>query len=271
MTFRSLRRVEYQAVYPGVDLVYYGDQGQLEYDFRVAPAADPNQIALSFKGAASTRIEFRRSRALDRPAATSAFTLRGSISRMEEHSESDRGKFPPACGQQNRLHHWRLRPQPRTGHRPDSDLFDLPWRSGTEGLVKVAVDSGGLIYLAGSTDSADFPPLPANNAHNPPFQPCLGEPGVAATSCTASTATNIFIAVINPGLQPTQQLVYWTYLGGTQIDSLGRACGRSKQRHLRSRLYDFFYRPLFPYHRQCIPTGPSEWDRTPRIPQCARP
>ena len=36
-------RVQYQAVYPGVDLVYYGDQGQLEYDFRVAPAADPNR------------------------------------------------------------------------------------------------------------------------------------------------------------------------------------------------------------------------------------
>ncbi|MFY9647568.1 MAG: hypothetical protein WAK29_20485, partial [Terriglobales bacterium] len=46
-------RVEYQAVYPGVDLVYYGNQGQLEYDFRVAPGADPNQIALSFTGAAA--------------------------------------------------------------------------------------------------------------------------------------------------------------------------------------------------------------------------
>src|SRR5208282_24537 len=46
-------RVEYQAVYPGVDLVYYGNQGQLEYDFRVAPGADPNQIALSFEGASA--------------------------------------------------------------------------------------------------------------------------------------------------------------------------------------------------------------------------
>jgi len=43
--------VEYSAVYPGIDLVYYGDQGQLEYDFRVAPGSDPKQIALSFQGA----------------------------------------------------------------------------------------------------------------------------------------------------------------------------------------------------------------------------
>ena len=45
--------VEYQGVYPGIDLVYYGNQQQLEYDFRVAPGADPNQIALSFKGASA--------------------------------------------------------------------------------------------------------------------------------------------------------------------------------------------------------------------------
>ncbi len=49
-------RVQYKSVYPGVDLVYYGNQRQLEYDFRVAPAADPNQIALSFQGA-TTRID----------------------------------------------------------------------------------------------------------------------------------------------------------------------------------------------------------------------
>ena len=43
-------RVRYQSVYPGVDLVYYGNQGQLEYDFEVAPGADPSQIALRFHG-----------------------------------------------------------------------------------------------------------------------------------------------------------------------------------------------------------------------------
>ena len=43
-------RVNYESVYPGVNLTYYGNQGQLEYDFRVAPGADPNQIALTFEG-----------------------------------------------------------------------------------------------------------------------------------------------------------------------------------------------------------------------------
>src|SRR6266851_502774 len=43
-------RVEYKNVYPGVNLVYYGGQRQLEYDFVVAPGADPKAIRLAFEG-----------------------------------------------------------------------------------------------------------------------------------------------------------------------------------------------------------------------------
>ena len=39
-------KVRYQNVYPGVDLVYYGNQGKLEYDFVVAPGANPTRIKL---------------------------------------------------------------------------------------------------------------------------------------------------------------------------------------------------------------------------------
>ncbi len=45
-------RVRYEAVYPGIDLVYYGNQeGRLEYDFEVAPGADPKKIRLAVSGA----------------------------------------------------------------------------------------------------------------------------------------------------------------------------------------------------------------------------
>src|SRR5207245_10762290 len=43
-------RVRYREVYPGVDLVYYGKQGQLEYDFEIAPDADPAVVQLTFEG-----------------------------------------------------------------------------------------------------------------------------------------------------------------------------------------------------------------------------
>ncbi len=50
-------KVKYANVYPGVDLVYYGNQRQLEYDFVLAPGADPRQIELSFDGAKRLRLD----------------------------------------------------------------------------------------------------------------------------------------------------------------------------------------------------------------------
>jgi len=43
-------QVRYQNVYPGVDLVYYGSQQQLEYDFVVTPGTDPSSIRVRFEG-----------------------------------------------------------------------------------------------------------------------------------------------------------------------------------------------------------------------------
>lgn len=50
-------KVEYKDVYPGVDLVYYGNQRQLEYDFVVAPGVDPNRIKLGFEGTEMLEID----------------------------------------------------------------------------------------------------------------------------------------------------------------------------------------------------------------------
>ncbi len=44
-------KVKYAQVYPGIDVVYYGKQQELEYDFIVAPGADPNMIQMKFVGA----------------------------------------------------------------------------------------------------------------------------------------------------------------------------------------------------------------------------
>jgi hypothetical protein len=49
--------VEYQNVYRGVNLVYYGNQGQLEYDFVLATGANPNAIRQSIQGAQGARLD----------------------------------------------------------------------------------------------------------------------------------------------------------------------------------------------------------------------
>ncbi len=50
-------QVKYEQVYPGTDVVYYGNQQQLEYDFIVAPHADPKAIKLTFEGAKDLRLD----------------------------------------------------------------------------------------------------------------------------------------------------------------------------------------------------------------------
>src|SRR5712692_385545 len=52
-------KVKYEGIYSGIDLVYYGNQRQLEYDFVVAPGADPRRIAFDVRGAERIRQDRR--------------------------------------------------------------------------------------------------------------------------------------------------------------------------------------------------------------------
>lgn len=157
-------RVEYAAVYPGVDLVYYGDQGRLEYDFRVSPGADPRQIALRFAGASlhidsgksgdlilateQGEVRFHAPR-IYQPAAAS-----GNAAAKPEKAVA--GSFRQLAG--NRIgfaigeydHSRELVIDPTLAYST------YVGGAGTELLTQVAVDQGGKIYVAGSTTSAYF-------------------------------------------------------------------------------------------------------------------
>jgi Domain of unknown function DUF11/Beta-propeller repeat len=196
-------RVQYEAVYPGVNLVYYGDQGQLEYDFRVAPAADPNQIALSFQGA-SARID---------SGELLLATDRGDVRFHAPRIYQQDGKIQkPIAGRFRQLADNKIGFAIGDYDHSRELVIDpvLSYStylggSGTESRVSVAVDAAGFIYVAGSTDSATF--LFPNS---PPALPPLQSP--------PALAEDIFIAVIDPFLPPTQQLLYATYLGGSGSD-----------------------------------------------------
>src|SRR5262245_6316918 len=65
---RGYGRVEYSEVYPGVNLMFYGTQRQLEYDFGVAPGADPREIAVTFDGATRVSLDGHGDLVLATPA-----------------------------------------------------------------------------------------------------------------------------------------------------------------------------------------------------------
>ncbi len=53
----NYRKVTERGVYDGVDVVYYGNQHQLEYDFVVAPGANPSAIQIAFEGQDRLRVD----------------------------------------------------------------------------------------------------------------------------------------------------------------------------------------------------------------------
>ncbi|PYQ23008.1 MAG: hypothetical protein DMF79_04760, partial [Acidobacteria bacterium] len=53
----TYKRVAYRRIYPGIDVVFHGDQRQLEYDLALAPGADPGLIVLQFAGAERVTVD----------------------------------------------------------------------------------------------------------------------------------------------------------------------------------------------------------------------
>jgi len=78
-------KVTYRNAYPGIDLVYYGNQRQLEFDFQIAPGADPNLIQIEFDGADSME--------LDRDGN---LVLSGYLVHSSNHYMLGSGPWPPA-------------------------------------------------------------------------------------------------------------------------------------------------------------------------------
>lgn len=213
-------RVSYSQVYPGVDLVFYGNQRQLEYDFIVAPGADPGRIAWRVDGARTT-VDAEGNlvlNALDGPATFK----KPVVYQMDGHKRSSvEGAFAVAGDRVGfRLggydHSRALVIDPVLSY--DSYLEgigatqqDLIGATTGPGILQVgtsqgiAVDSAGSAYVTGTAYSKDFP---TRNAYQSSRPPKLGEqPG--------GTYATAFVTKFSPD---GSSLVYSTYLGGNGAD-----------------------------------------------------
>jgi uncharacterized repeat protein (TIGR01451 family) len=192
-------RVHYREVYPGIDLVYYGKQGKLEYDFQVSPGADPSQVALKFAGPQSVTLTDSGELSL----AVGADTLQMHPPRVFQ-SVNGRDEEIPA--------HFVLLASDRVGFQlgaydhsreliidPVLSYSTFLGGSDSENFPTVAVDSSFNIYVAGSTTSTNFPTTT----------------GVVQSALAG--AANIFVSKFSPtGEAP---LLFSTYLGGNGTDA----------------------------------------------------
>lgn len=198
----TFAKVRYKNIYPGIDLVYYGNQSQLEYDFVVAPGVDAHRINLSFESRSKLHrsgiddsgdlvidvdgreVRFRKpfvyqpaSEPGGKTAISAKYVLRANNKIGFELGQYDRSKqlvIDPVLAYSTYI----------GGNDYDSGFG-------------VAVDASGNIFVAGTTSSTNFPTTNAFQSQNAGFE-------------------DIFIAKFNPS---GTSLIYSTYLGGHGDDN----------------------------------------------------
>ncbi len=196
-TYTSVR---YGAVYPGVDLVYYGNQRRLEYDFIVAPHADPKQIKLRFSGAQGLSLDRDGNLKVMAGDGEVVFQKPTIYQEKKGHRVSVNGRFTLLAdntvgfkvGGYDRGNALVIDPTLSYATYLGGSTFD----AGTA----IAVDAAGSIYVIGYTLDTDFPVTPGS------FQ----------LTNTADTLI-AFVAKLNPA---GSALVYSTYLGGPGGDEI---------------------------------------------------
>jgi hypothetical protein len=194
-------RVKVEGLYPGIDLTYYGNEQELEYDFTVAPGADPSLIRMRFEGADGVAVNERGELALKlgdeelRQPAPVIYQMAGGVRRRVD------GGF--------RLRDARTVEFAALGYDRGAPLVIDPvlsystYLSGNEGdtAVSVKVDASGSIYVAGITLAQQYVFAPTN------FFQMTNAGGIidgdAFVAKLDSTGTN---------------LIFFTYLGGTNDD-----------------------------------------------------
>jgi uncharacterized repeat protein (TIGR01451 family) len=194
-------RVRYENVYPGIDLLFYGDQGHLEYDFQVAPGGNPAQAELEFDGA--RKVELRNGALI---INTESSSVRLQAPKIYQQIN---GRRQPVAGS------FVLRGAHRAGFAigaydhsrelvidPIISFSSYFGGSGDEHSTSVAVDESGNIYLSGSTTSTNLPVT------------------TGVTQATIKGTQNVYVAKISPPFGSNAAfLSYMTYLGGSGADA----------------------------------------------------
>ena len=121
-------RVAEKGVYPGIDFVYHGNQGQLEYDFDVAPQADPGRIRLALEGAQGLRIDSQGDLLVKVEGGDLCFRQPVAYQRTKWHRTPGTGPLRIESEEPSGVSSGVLRPAAALGDRPHSCLFDLSRR-----------------------------------------------------------------------------------------------------------------------------------------------
>ncbi|HEX3554553.1 MAG TPA: SBBP repeat-containing protein, partial [Thermoanaerobaculia bacterium] len=207
----SYEKVRYQSLYPGVDLVFYGGPRQLEYDFVLAPGADPKAVRLAVEGADRLEID---------AAGDLVLHLGGGEVRLKKPVA-----YQDIAGVRREVvSRWRRIGNSQLGfevgdHNPAQPLVIDPLLvfstylggSGGDPAFAIALDAAGNAYVAGYTDSPDFPVTqgPRSSPNGGAFLAKLTRDGALVYSTYLGSASS-FAAAFGVALDPAGNV----YLAG---------------------------------------------------------
>ena len=194
----TFARVHYKDVYPGVDVLYYGNQRQLEYDFVVAPGRDARAVRLAFEGADKVAVDAGGDLVLT--VGDGVLRQRRPLVYQEEAGARRVIEGGYTIGADGHVGFALGEYDGRLALVIDPTLVYSTYLggSGTDQGNDIAVDSAGSAYICGDTTSTNFP---AANALDGTF-----------AGGTFSGARDAFVTKLNPA---GTALVYSTYLGGS--------------------------------------------------------
>ena len=201
-------KVKYSNVYPGIDLVYYNADSRLEYDFVLAPGADPSRIELAYEGAERMRVDRNGDLVLEADGRT-VRQLRPKIYQWVNGRQREIAGSYRISGR-NHVE-FALANYDRKRELVIDPVLQYATYLGQEGrdvAVSVATDANGDIYMTGQTTSVRFPT--GQKAQN-----------------SAGGKLDAFIAKFNG----SGDLLWTSYLGGTEnevgrsiaVDTVGNA------------------------------------------------
>jgi hypothetical protein len=190
----SFAKVRYRNVYPGIDLIYYGNQRQLEYDFVAAPGSDPNMIRLGFDGVNQIEIDAQGDLILK--------TTNGEARQRKPvaYQEVDGGRREITS-------RYALKGEREVG-------FELGEYDHTRSLVIDPVMAYST-YLGDSSDEGDIAVDAAGNAYVTGRAFSLDFPTSNSVQPNPGDTSDVFVAKLNP---EGSALVYSTHLGGNGYD-----------------------------------------------------
>jgi len=199
LSIPTFAKVRYRDVYAGIDLVYYGNQRQLEYDFIVQPRGAPGDILLGFSGYDRLEVNDQGQLVAHIPGGDVRWNKPFAYQQNGIEREPVQVRFDLKAGG-------------RVGFEVGSYDAGRPLiidpvlvyatylgGSGLETVWGVAVDPSGNVCVAGDTTSLNFPTVSAYRA-------------------TPIGSNDVFVTKIRAG---GSNLVYSTYLGGTRDDFAG--------------------------------------------------